>query len=633
MVIFEEILIFFLVISIIFVFLSKLTSKIKLPVYPFYLFVFIIFAQFFKFKEEFTITHLNYEIIYHVFLPIILFESAININVHHLKIQLKTLTFFTTVALIFNAFLISFLISFFMKIPFQSAILFGSLISATDPIGVLAIFKKMKAPLRLKLLIEGESMLNDATTIVFFEILFFLIFKSFSSTSNSFLLLFSSLLIKKFVLSILLGIFFGFFLVFSSKFLRKESILNNILVLLFVLGFYFFSESILGLSGPIFVIFAGLIFANFSFPYLEKENFEKEKYFFLALITLINFYFFASVGLNIDLKFLFSKEINQFFNIVFIILFARAITTYLSFFITNKLKFFYDEPDVYLSWMHIINFSGLRGIIPLILVNQIPNNFLYKSQFIDYTIYAFLFTNLVNPFIVQFLIKKYEKFFKSEIIEVKTILENIYLFTKKKKHLEDDLKLELKNGTLLSFRKKIRDDLKDVQKKINLECKKLEKYNQETIYKGMHYLGAKIEIDSHYKAFKENRINYYNLIYLLSELDLQKDALLYPDKFANRVINEKGEIISKKSIRLILLEKIEQLKISFFKKSLPIKILEEKKNLYWERIISSVYVINYFQFIIKNNDCLLLKKPFKMIYKDHLYYIKYNWQKWEKIKI
>ncbi len=348
---------------------------------------------------------------------------------------------------------------------------------------------------------------------------------------------------------------------------------------------------------------------------------------------MINFYFFASVGLNINLKTLFSKEINHFFNIVFIILFARAITTYLSFFITNKLKFFYDEPDVYLSWMHIINFSGLRGIIPLILVNQIPNNFLYKSQFIDYIIYVFLFTNLVNPFLVQLLIKKYEKFFKSEIIEVKDILENIYLFTKKKKHLEDDLNLDLENGTLLSFKKKIRDDLKDVQKKINLECKKLEKYNQETIYKGMHYLGAKIEIESHYKAFKENRINYYNLIYLLSELDLQKDALLYPDKFANRVINDKGEIISKKSIRLTILEKIEKLKISLFKDSWPIKILEEKKNLYWERIISSVYVINYFQFIIDNTDSFLLKRLFKIIYKDHLYYIKYNWQKWEEIKI
>lgn len=56
-------------------------------------------------------------------------------------------------------------------LPLLIALLFGSIISATDPISVLAIFKDLRVDQRLSLIIEGESLLNDGTAVVLFEIL------------------------------------------------------------------------------------------------------------------------------------------------------------------------------------------------------------------------------------------------------------------------------------------------------------------------------------------------------------------------------------------------------------------------------------------------------------------------------
>ncbi len=126
------------------------------------------------------------------------------------------------------------------------------------------------------------------------------------------------------------------------------------------------------------MIFAGILYSNFSLPIIGKEKFEKNKYLFSFFVLFINLYFFSVIGLNTNLSEIYFK-INDFLKIILIILISRSVTVYLNFYITNKNKFFYDEPDVYPSWQHIINFGGLRGLIPLILVNQLSDYFNYKK--------------------------------------------------------------------------------------------------------------------------------------------------------------------------------------------------------------------------------------------------------------
>ncbi|GAB4219783.1 MAG: hypothetical protein Fur009_7490 [Candidatus Microgenomates bacterium] len=614
---FENLLLFFVLIAFLFSLLNKLFEKSKLPVYPFYLLIFLIlhFLKFDTFDNQFLKP--NFDLIYDIFLPIILFESAININIHRFKIQFKTIFFLTTVALIFNAFLFALFLLWLFKIPIQYGLIFGTLISATDPIGVLAIFKNLKIPHRLKLLIEGESMLNDATTIIFFELLIILFVEVTKDKLPFFIAL--ELITKKFFLSLFLGVLIGFILVLITRLFKKDSLLINILTFFLILSFYFLGEKFIHLSGPILIIFAGLVYSNFSFPFLEEEDFEKNKYLFSFLALLINLYFFSIVGLNTNLSLIYFDFFN-FLKLIFILFLTRSISVYLNFYITNKNKLFYDEPDVYSSWQHIINFGGLRGVIPLILVNQLSDDFIYKNLFYNFTIYSFIVTNLINPFIVFYLIKKYEKNFYSKIFKIKNLFFKIYNLVKEKNHLLNDL-----NYFPKTQKQAIEKNIIEVNNKINKSLKDILIYTDKEIYNGLHFLGANIEKESFRKAYEQKQIKYFNYLKMISELDLQIDALIYPEKFAGRVIDDKGFIKSKKSWRLLLIEFFEKFGFSLQKQQ---KILEqEKNNLLKERIISSMRMIeeiNYLKKSIKNERII---KIFNKITKDHQFWINYNLKK------
>lgn len=597
-------------------------TKKKLPVYPFFIILYLFLGNFNLLSKE--ILNIDYHFVYEFLLPIILFESAININIHRFKIQLKTLTFFTTIALIFNALIISFLINIFFGIPFFESSIFGVLVSATDPIGVLALVKKIKIPERLKLIIEGESLLNDATTIILFELVTLLIFATHKN--NNIFLTFSNLLSFKVFLSIFIGVIFGFLLNLLTKIFKKNLEVTNLLILPIVLTSYILAEKF-HLSGPIFIIFAGIIFANFSFAYFQEEEFEKEKYFFSLIVLLINIYFFAVVSTNTEIN--FHKNIFTFIDFIkinVIILIARSITVYLNFFITNKHRFFFDEPDIYPSWQHIINFSGLRGVIPLILVNQLPNDFIYKKLFYNFTVYTFIYTNLVNPFIVVFLIKKFEKLFYSKIYLTKNLINKLLIDIRKHFHLKQDLNIVNKFSSKKSAFI-INNELSCNYEEIKKLFQKIETKNKKEIIKSLHLFGAHIEKRSHLRAYKENKISYYDLITLLSELDLQIDALLYPQKFANRVVDDKGFIISKKSLRLQILDYLKKINLIFIKKT-ENQLIKEKQQIYFERIISSIRVINALAIINKfDKTPKKIKEAVKQINKDHMFFIKYNFEK------
>jgi len=595
-------------------------TKKKLPVYTFFIILYLFLGNFNLLSKE--ILNIDYHFVYEFLLPIILFESAININIHRFKIQFKTLTFFATIALIFNALIISFSINIFFGIPFLQSSIFGILISATDPIGVLALVKKIKIPERLKLIIEGESLLNDGITIIFFELVTLLIFATHKN--NNILVTFFKLLSFKVFLSIFIGVIFGFLLNLLTKIFKKNLEVTNLLILPIVIASYILTEKF-HLSGPIFIIFTGIIFANFSFVYFQEEEFEKEKYFFSLIVLLINIYFFAVVSTNTEIN--FHKHIFIFIDFIkinLIILIARSITVYLNFLITNKHRFFFDEPDIYLSWQHIINFSGLRGVIPLILVNQLPNDFIYKKLFYNFTVYVFIYTNLVNPFIVVFLIKKFEKLFYSKIYLTKNLINNLLTLIKKYFHLQEDLNIINK---FTNEKNIIVNELNENINNIKGIFEKIETIDKNEIIKSFHLLGAQIEKESHLRAYKENQISYYDLILLLSELDLQVDALLYPEKFANRIIDKNGFIISKKSLRLKFLNYFKKFDLIFIKKTKN-QLIKEKQQLYFERIISSVRVINALKIINKfNKTTKKIKEAVKQINKDHIFFIKYNFEK------
>jgi NhaP-type Na+/H+ or K+/H+ antiporter len=102
--------------------------------------------------------------------PPLIFESALNLDN---RVLLKTLTPALILAgpgLLVSALIVGGSLAWLTPLSLGGALVFGALISATDPVAVIALFKDFGVPKRLTMLVEGESMLNDATAIVLFDL-------------------------------------------------------------------------------------------------------------------------------------------------------------------------------------------------------------------------------------------------------------------------------------------------------------------------------------------------------------------------------------------------------------------------------------------------------------------------------
>jgi CPA1 family monovalent cation:H+ antiporter len=106
-----------------------------------------------------------------IFLPALLFEGSIKLQARHLRQNLVPILLFANVGVIVATFIAGFAVHWAEGLPILTALVFGSIVSATDPISVLAIFRAMSITKRLSVIVEGESLLNDGTAAVLFGIL------------------------------------------------------------------------------------------------------------------------------------------------------------------------------------------------------------------------------------------------------------------------------------------------------------------------------------------------------------------------------------------------------------------------------------------------------------------------------
>ena len=111
------------------------------------------------------------DVILILFLPALVFEGSVKLDVRALLRNSVPLLLLANVGVLIAALVTGSLVHWLIGLPVLIALLFGSIISATDPISVLAIFRDLKVDNRLSLIMEGESLLNDGTAVVLFGIL------------------------------------------------------------------------------------------------------------------------------------------------------------------------------------------------------------------------------------------------------------------------------------------------------------------------------------------------------------------------------------------------------------------------------------------------------------------------------
>lgn len=340
-----------------------------------------------------------------LFLPALLGEAALKLPYSHLQENKEPI-----IALAFGATLLSFLIVGFSTIWFlgfsiPAAFVFAALMSATDPVSVISIFKSVGVNKKLATVIEGESLFNDGLAVVLFNI------------SAFYLLTYLDLGVIgigyglwEFIKVISLGLIIGG--VLGYGFSKLTSFFDDYPLEIFFSIILFYGSFILAeavhASGVIAVVVAALIFGNYGarigMSPTTKLNINN---FWEVTALLANSIVFLMVGLEIT-RITLTDKWGYIFLAILIVLIARSISVYTSLLLTKNFP---------TSWKHVINWGGLKGSLSIALVLSLPRDFTGREEILILTFSVVLFSLVfqglsIKPLLSILGINKKEEGFK-----------------------------------------------------------------------------------------------------------------------------------------------------------------------------------------------------------------------------
>jgi NhaP-type Na+/H+ or K+/H+ antiporter len=196
-----------------------------------------------------------------IFLPALIFESAFNSDWHIFKHELGKVLLMAGPMLILATFItaamFSYVLGYSATISWSASLLFGSIVSATDPVAVVALLKELGASRRLATLIEGESLLNDGTAMVVFLVLLD-ICKGEEPSAGAIALRFIRLACGGVALGIAGGVIVSFLLsrIYNNYVLEVNTTVVSVYVIFYV------AEASLGVSGILAIVALGLYMTN-----------------------------------------------------------------------------------------------------------------------------------------------------------------------------------------------------------------------------------------------------------------------------------------------------------------------------------------------------------------------------------
>ena len=351
-----------------------------------------------SFLQQFSLTP---DLVFFIFLPALIFESGLSLNARQLIKDLAPILTLAIPALLISTTLVGIGAWFLLDINFAVALLFGALISATDPVAVVALFKELGAPMRLNVLVEGESLFNDATAIVVFSILLVIVTQNSTidaMTTGAAIIEFLRVFIGGVVVGVLIG------LVVSELLYRLHSNISAVLSMSIVAAYasFIIGEHLLHVSGVMATVSAAVALNVYGLTRLAAnvKPILGETWEFLGLVA--NSMLFLLVGLSINAVTLW-QNLDIILIIVFIVLLARAATVYS---LVPATTYFFKLPKISLAERHIMWWGGLKGGLAIAIVLSIPESLADRDLLITLTLGVVLFTLMVNAWSIRPLMKK-----------------------------------------------------------------------------------------------------------------------------------------------------------------------------------------------------------------------------------
>ena len=332
-------------------------------------------------------------------LSFMLFAGAIHIKYADLKSEKLSIMLFSTISVVLSTVIVGYtsfylLNSFGLEISLINAMLFGSLISPTDPIAVLSILKSAGVSKSLETKIAGESLFNDGVAVVVFITILQLSKPDVDTSFLGVLSLFGQEAIGGVILGLLIG-YTGYKLIASIDHYQVEVLVT----LAVVMGGYTLAHFI-HVSGPLAMVVAGLITGNhsksFGMSAVTAEYIDK---FWELIDEILNAILFVLIGLEL----LIIETNTTIFIVSFILIVTILLTRYISVYIPSL--FIRLKEEMNQKTLIILTWGGLRGGISIALALSIPLS-LNRDIWVTITYVVVCFSILVQGMTIGKIAKK-----------------------------------------------------------------------------------------------------------------------------------------------------------------------------------------------------------------------------------
>ncbi len=342
------------------------------------------------------------EIILMLFLPPLVFEAALHIDYGIFREVLTPVLLLAVFGVLITIGVIWGLLTLTGLLDWQTALIFASLIAATDPVAVVSLFKALGAPKRLSTLVESESLFNDATTIVIFHIVVAAVLAATVVGGGEIHLNWMHAIVR-FATVALGGMAIGIIAGVTANFIFArvdDHLIEITLSTIVAYGAYLLAEQF-HFSGVLAVVFAGMLIGNRSSHNMSPTTRMMLANFWEYIAFLVNSLIFILIGMQVVLPALGERLYLLVFVVVVVVLISRAVTVYGLSFVSRLLG-----SKIKMSYQHVLFWGGLRGAVSLALALSLSHAIPNRDLILSLTFAVVLFTLLVQATTIGPLLRK-----------------------------------------------------------------------------------------------------------------------------------------------------------------------------------------------------------------------------------
>jgi monovalent cation:H+ antiporter, CPA1 family len=349
------------------------------------------------------------DLVLFVFLPALLFEGAWSLSVTHLRANWRPTFLLAVPGLLLSLVLIALPLHFFAGLDWLNAFLLASILSPTDPVAVLGLFRQLKLNENLSTIIEGESLFNDGVAGALYQTFLALVLIGLKGEHLTAGVAWWQG-ITTFALEagggILVGLICGFLISHFVKYI-EDPLIETTITVVTAYSVYLLADFV-HMSGILAVIVAGLIFGSYGQTRgISERSREVVGNFWNMVAFLVNALLFLLVGAQLNTSlFLNRPDLSQLAFIAVLSIIAVLIARFIMVvgILPRKPS---SRPGVHLrAWRFVIFWSGLRGALSLALVLALPLEMPGRDTLIFATYAVVLFTLLVQGFSLRLLLKR-----------------------------------------------------------------------------------------------------------------------------------------------------------------------------------------------------------------------------------